>query len=111
MIEDGSALPEPRMRRPLTWPGILLICAAIALLTYMGWLAQNAFGGQEVESAHSHKITMRVYNLAVSVKGDATKLKPADRAWMRELTTGHEQEAIEKMYKNYQPEARPYERE
>ena len=52
-----------------------------------------------IESPHSKEITMKIQNLAKEVKGDASKLKPADRDWLDTMSSGHGSSIIEHMYK------------
>ena len=52
-----------------------------------------------IESAHSKEITMKIQNLAKSVKGDSKLLKKEDFDWLEQMSSGHASSIIDHMYR------------
>ncbi len=80
---------------PTTIGGGLLVLAIFLMIVYVIATTEQPF----IESAHSKEITMKIQDLAKSVKGNAKLLKKEDRDWLDGMSSGHTNAIIDHMYR------------
>ncbi len=72
--------------------GVLII---FLMIIYVMATTEQPF----IESAHSKEITLKIQDLAKSVKGDAKQLKKEDFDWLQQMSSGHANSIIDHMYR------------